>query len=140
MSVVTYGAATSVVSGRPSPKIWADCPVIPFLKDPGKGFHWFEDFLQPATGATTVAGHRFYSYIIGSGAITLADDPKGALVLDHNDTDNDEVAITTGNNTTGLVIPADGSSTKWWFEARVKYNNIVAETNGDVAFFVGLTE
>ena len=135
---VDYGKATSLITGRPSPSIWADCPVITFLRDPAKGFHIFEDFLTLATGdATTESGFLFYPYIIASGSIALADDEKGVVVLDHNDSDNDDVVITTGDNTTGLLVPVDGGYRKWWFEARVKVASI---TTDDIGWFVGLTQ
>lgn len=134
MSIVSYKAASAVVSTRPSPIIWADCPVIAFLKDPGKGFHVFDDFHE-CPGASTVAGSRWYAYIIASGSLALADGEKGELVMDHNDTDNDDVAITTGNNSTGCITPASLSKKKWWFEARVKAGSI---TTDDIGWFVGL--
>ena len=137
MSKVTYKAATSVVTGRPSPIIWADCPVVAFQKDPGKGFHVFEDFLDLATGATTVAGARFYSYIDTGGSFALADDNKGAIEFKTDATDNDSTTLISGNNTTGLILPANASKKRWWFEARIKTNTI---TDGDIAFFLGLTE
>ncbi len=45
MSVIQYKAPNTAEAGGPSPVIWADCPVIAFLKDPGKGIHLFEDFI-----------------------------------------------------------------------------------------------
>ena len=45
MSIINYKAADTVVAGGPSPIIWADVPVVAFLKDPGKGIHLFENFL-----------------------------------------------------------------------------------------------
>ncbi|KKL68673.1 hypothetical protein LCGC14_2122660, partial [marine sediment metagenome] len=51
--------------------------------------------------------------------------------------DNDDVVITTGDNVTGLLTPADGSQKKWWFEARVKVASI---TTDDIGWFVGLTQ
>lgn len=136
MSTVSYKSAAAVDSTRPSPIIWADCPVIAFLKDPGKGFHVFDDFLE-CPGATTVAGSRWYAYIIGSGSLVLADGEKGELQFDHADSDNEEVTITTGNNTTGCITPANNSEKKWWFEVRVKVESI---TTDHTAMFVGLAQ
>ena len=135
--IVGYEAASSVVSSRPSPIIWADCPVIAMLKDPAKGFHVFEDFLSPEAGATTVAGHRFYSYLDTGSTLVLADDEKGALEFGSDATDNDRTTIITGNNTTGCITPANNSKKKWWFEARFKVNTI---TTDDISLFIGLTE
>ena len=99
---VTYKTAAAIVASRPSPIIWADCPVISMLQYPEKGSHFFEDFLSPAAGATTVAGHRFYSYLDSGGTLVLADDEKGALELKTDGTDNDSTTIITGNNTTEI--------------------------------------
>ncbi len=136
MSTVNYGTPAAVVSDRPSPIIWKDCPVNFFANDPSKGFHVFEDFFE-APGATTVGGSRWYSYVISGGNITLSDAEKGVVVLDHNDSDNDDTVITTGDNTTGLITPADGSANKWWFEARFAVATI---TTDDIGIFIGLTE
>ncbi|KKL68672.1 hypothetical protein LCGC14_2122650 [marine sediment metagenome] len=35
---VDYGKATSLVTGRPSPSIWADCPVVDFLEIRARDF------------------------------------------------------------------------------------------------------
>jgi len=136
MSTIQYKAAASVVSGRPSPIIWADCPVIAFLKDPGKGFHVFDDFKE-APGATTVAGARWYSFIDSAGALVLSDDEKGVLELRTDAGDNDSTTIISGNNTTGCITPANAGKNKWWFEVRFK---TVSITTDDVGFFLGLTQ
>ena len=134
---VKYKRAEAEVAGRPSPNIWGDCPVSEINNNPAKGFHVFEDFLDLAAGLTTVAGARFYSYLDAGGTLVLADDPKGAIELKTDATDNDSTTLISGNNTTGCILPADGVDKKWWFEARVKVNTI---TDGDIAWFIGLTE
>lgn len=42
----------------PSPKIWSDCPVLPIMMNPQKGFYYFNDFLQGSslTAGTTADG------------------------------------------------------------------------------------
>lgn len=138
MSTVGYKSADAVVSSRPSPKIWADCPVISFLKDPSKGFHVFEDFVDSGMlPASTAVGHRWYTYLDTNGTLTLEDDEKGVLKIMTDEDDNDAVVLTTGHNTTGCITPADESTKKWWFEARIKCATI---TDGDVALFVGLAQ
>ena len=134
MSIVTYGAATSVVSGRPSPKIWADCPIISFLKDPGKGFHVFEDFLE-APGASAISGARWYSTTTGGGTRVLTDNEKGILEITTDGGTNDEELVVSGNNTTGVITPANLSAKKWWFEARFAYGFVLATKLG---MFLGL--
>ena len=137
MSTVSYGKATSLVTGRPSPIIWKDCPVIAMLKDPAKGFHVFEDFKSTRMGANGVSGFRWFSYIDSAGTLTLADEEKGGLRLNVDTDDDDSTTIITGDNTTGCITPADKSVNKWWFECRFK---TVSITTDDVGFFIGLTE
>ena len=136
MSTVGYKAPTSIVSGRPSPIIWADCPVISFLKDPGKGFHVFDDF-KDLPPVSVTAGHRWYPYIDTGGALVLSDDEKGVLELRTDAGSNDLTTIISGNNTTGCITPADSGKNKWWFEVRFK---TVSITTDDVGFFLGLTQ
>ena len=44
MSIISYKTADTVPAGGPSPIIWADCPVLEIIRNPGKGIHIFEDF------------------------------------------------------------------------------------------------
>jgi len=136
--IVDYKTAVNIPSDRPSPIIWADCPVITMLRDPGKGFHVFEDFhYLNCDDATTIIGHRFYPYLDTCTLAILADNEKGILNMDLGDTENDAAVITTGDNVTGCITPADGSKLKWWFECRIAVGSI---TNGDQALFVGLAQ
>ena len=135
---VDYKTASAVLATRPSPIIWADCPVIDFLRDPGKGFHFFDDFLTlSCQDATTEGGTLWYLFIASGGSVALDDGETGILNMDLGATDNEEVTIVTGDNTTGLIVPADGSTKKWWFEARFALGTI---TNANQACFLGLTE
>ncbi len=136
MSVIQYKTPAAVVSSRPSPIIWADCPVITFLKDPAKGFHVFDDFFE-APGATTVAGFRWYSYVDSTGSFTLSDNEKGVLNFITDYDDDDITTIISGNNTTGCITPASNSGKKWWFETRFSIDNI---DDDGTSIFLGLTE
>ena len=137
MSTIQYKTAAAVVATRPSPAIWADCPLVAFEKDPAKGFHVFEDFLELNCGITAVAGSRWYIYYDTNGTINLVDGQTGILRIMTDEDDNDSASMTTGNNETGCIYPADASSKKWWFEARIASVSI---TSGDVSIFVGLAE
>lgn len=135
MGTIMYGRAAALVSSRPSPIIWKDCPVVDFLKDPAKGFHVLEDFKKACFGATTVGGFRFYSFLETGSALVLADDEKGVVQLRNDTTANDSTTLVTGNNTTGCITPANESAKKWWFEVRFK---TVSITTADIGFFLGL--
>ncbi len=138
MSVIRYGTDEAQVASRPSPIIWADCHPELFLIDPAKGVELFIDFVKEGLpAASTVAGYPFYSYIDSGGSFVMADDPKGALEFKTDGTDNDSDILTTGSNTSGLLLPVSASDKKWWFETRIKVNTI---TNGDIGLFVGLTQ
>lgn len=143
MSVVNYGAAEAVVSRGPSPKIWADCPVLQFIADPGKGFYFWDDFKEltfnPDTNATN-PGSRWYAYTETTAMANIAwqDDDDGVIMLDNDGSDADVCAIITGDNMNNLFhMPKKGEGKKFWFEARFKVNTI---TTGDLGVFVGFNE
>ncbi len=56
-------------AGFPSSIIWADCPMVELMHDPGKGFHHFDDFrgyTETATGVGNSSGHPVFE-----GATTM---------------------------------------------------------------------
>jgi hypothetical protein len=106
---------------------------VAFLKDPGEGFHIFEDFFSTRISSNS----QWYSYLDAGGQFVLDDDEDGVLELSPGDTDNEAVTIISGDNTTGIITPTDRGQNKWWFEARVKWDTI---TDGAIAAFIGLTE
>ena len=153
MSEVRYGSAAHVVARGPSPIIWADCPVVSFLNDPGKGIHYFDDFqnsvvLEEEAGRSAwtggighIAGDMNWEGYVETALIAdiaLQADDEGVLMLDTDGTDDQGAGITTGNNVQGVFrSPKVGESKKFWFECRIKTNTI---TTGDLPFFVGLME
>lgn len=118
-----------------SPLIWNDCPVSELIANPLAGKYFFDDF-NKSCGASTVAGHDWYSYIDSGGSIISAADVNGVIQLKTDATDNDSTTIITGNNTSGLVTLTAGMDNKFWFETRVSWSTI---TNAHIASFVGLT-
>ena len=146
MSTVGYRKASATVSRGPSPEIWADCPVLHYLEDPSKGFHKFDDFKNSAitalaTDTNQIAGDinwRAISETDDAADLVLLADDDGVLHIQSDGTDVDVHAITTGNNTAGIIrSPKAGEAKKFWFEARVKVNTI---TDGDLGLFVGLAQ
>jgi len=161
MNPVRYGSAADVTARMPSPKIWADCPVLQFQADPAKGIHLFDDFknsIIPVEGVCDGAGGALIYTDLAAGVanilgdinwyvyqetnkiadLVLEADDSGVLRLDTDGTDDDVVVITTGNNTAGLFnMPKKGERKKFWFEARFKVSTV---TNTDLSFFVGLMQ
>jgi len=141
---VRYARAEDVVARMPSPKIWADCPVLSFLTEPSKGIHLFDDFKNSVVDRVftsqlgIIAGDiNWYAYEDGdiTDVILTADD-SGVLKLDNDGTDDDVTMITTGANLTGIInTPKKGERKRFWFEARVAKSTI---TNNDMGMFVGL--
>jgi len=68
-----YNAGTATGRG-PSPKIWADCPLLPILLDPTKGFVYFNDFLEAGGVSITANG--------SSNGITLTERTEGTIAND----------------------------------------------------------
>lgn len=150
---VNYRTDDNVIARGPSPRIWADCPVITFLRDPGAGIHWFDDFQNSAvmketansTDFTSGVGHiygdiNWYCYIKSSKLVdcALQADDIGVLMLDTDGTDDDVNVITSGENLIGTFrMPKVGETKNFWFEVRLKVNTI---TNTDLSWFVGMMQ
>ena len=151
MITVGYETADAVNSRGPSPKIWADCPIVSYQKDPSRGFHLFDDFKNSMI-PTEEAGREVYTggicNILGDinwygytesasvGDIALQADDDGVLMLDQDGADDDVASITTGNNVQGIFKTGTvKSSKKWWFEVRAKLSTI---TTGALGTFIGL--
>jgi hypothetical protein len=146
MSHVNFGSAEAVVARMPSPKIWADCPVLQFLADPAMGIHYFDDFknsviMALATDTAQIAGDINWRTITETDTaadLALKADDSGVLKIEGDGTDQDVHAITTGNNTAGIInTPKKGERKKFWFEARINVSTI---TDGDIGVFVGLAQ
>ncbi len=148
MSVnIQHGAAEAVVARMPSPKIWADCPVLQIQADPAMGIHLFDDFKNTSRGKalenTTllqIAGDiNWYGFTEGdlSDILVTADD-IGALKIDQDGTNDDIVGIVTGDNLTGIIrSPKKGERKRFWFEVRFQVSTV---TDTDLSFFIGLME
>lgn len=115
-----------------SPAIWSDCPLDKMIKDPAYGVYDGDDF-SGSSGSPVTTLHK-YTFSGANGTFTqVAAIPGGAWILTAPGTDNDEIYV-HANNAAGL-IKADAAS-NWWFEARVKINQITTAQG----VFVGLHE
>lgn len=137
MSQVIHKTAHTVPTGGPSPEIWANCPVIAMQKDPGKGIHFFEDFL--ANTVDLAAAGQF-------GAFQVVETGDGvACTLD--------TAAHTGEHGVAKLVPTGSSQydeawfvseilcrlkmnnqRKVWFETRIKLPDIT----DDMSLLAGL--
>lgn len=148
MSTVNVRSADAVVARMPSPKIWADCPVLQFIGDPAMGFHLFDDFKNSAVGRAledtdkvTVSGDiNWWGIMEGDaeGDIAVQTDDEGWLMLDQDGSDDDTTSIVSGGWDCGHIrLPKKGERKKFWFETRIKVSTI---TNTDLSWFVGFLE
>lgn len=113
-----------------SPLLWGDCPRLEMLIDPTLGHFVGDDFTQANGESFTTA--KNYVLAGANGTFThLAADPNGVAVLTGPGTDNDECNV---NLNTGVGIIKLDATKNWWFETRVKINQI-ATAQG---VFVGL--
>ena len=113
-----------------SPLIWSDCPRAQMLIDPTLGHFVGDDFVLANGESFTTA--KNYTLAGANGTFThVAADPNGVALCTATGTDNDECNVNV-NSGVGLVKLA--ADTYWWFETRVKINQI-ATSQG---VFVGL--
>lgn len=127
-------------TGRgPSPAIWADCPVLELLENPGKGFYIYEDFGRAAllatptitTQALYAAGYKAFG---SAGGTILPAGIQGGSGLILTESDDNE-----GVNLASIQLPFKLARDQGdlWFEARLKNNEAADTKNG---FFVGLLD
>lgn len=113
-----------------SPLIWSDCPRIQMMIDPTLG-HFVGDDFTLANGESFVTAKN-YTLAGANGTFThLAADPNGVAVLTGPGTDEDECNV---NLNTGVGVLKLDATKNWWFETRVKINQITTSQG----VFVGL--
>lgn len=125
VQVMRQGADTS--AGY-SVRLWADCPILAFLEQPGRGFIMRDDFVH--TNITT-AGQ--YQIVTDTAFTILATEVGGVLRQPLSATDNAEGYIGSNNDLGGAVKLVKGK--KLWWEARIRTSVI---TSGSL--IVGLAE
>jgi len=131
--VIAYGGqllAEGYAAGAGLSPFWDDCPRLQILADPLLGHFVGDDFVIANGESFTTA--KNYALAGANGTFThLAADPNGVAVLTAPGTDNDECNV---NLNSGVGILKLDATKNWWFEARVKINQI-ATSQG---VFVGL--
>jgi len=117
--LVTSEDSTAAGAGF-SPLIWDDCPRLQMLLDPTLGHFVGDDFTLANGESFTTA--KNYTLAGANGTFThVASDPNGVALLTATGTDNDECNV---NLNTGVGVLKADASTNWWYETRVKINQI----------------
>ncbi len=131
--IVTDGMninTTTELHRGPSNAIWADCPVLGLITDPGQGFYYFDDFLGPLDPTndcgwdvdTTTSGVIDPLGTVEGGAICF--DSNGNATAD--DGINAQLINCAVKPQAGVTI---------YFETRVKMKD-----TGDDQYYIGLCE
>lgn len=142
MTMVTAIKRGSADTGRgPSDGIWADCPWLEMLRDPGKGLTWYEEFMQFAPTASTSGGTvtekngGWSTFLSQNATIANISTPtaiaqQGGQITLTSTGDND--GITLCSLTTPFLLTAGSTvpTGKLWFEARLKSSTITDTKHG----------
>lgn len=129
--VARYKAAG--VTTEPSPNIWADCPVLKFITDPGAGVYLWEDFLGRFAANDTQIG-PFYLVGTNPDSAVVTDEAYGVVNISGSGAAHDE-AYLTSNLLVNEAIKKD-SRKRVWFETRLKLD----DADADVSIIAGLGE
>lgn len=127
---IDYKTTDTVPAGGPSPIIWADCPVITIIRDPGVGLHLHEDF-DGGVISNDVAQSRF-SLVGTNPDIDGVSDELSVVEIEGSGAGDDE-AYLVSNIIYELKM---NSGKKMWFEAKIKFEDI----DDDSCFICGLGE
>jgi hypothetical protein len=127
--------ARAGLARSPSGTIWADCPIMSFIKDPGKGVHLWEDFVGNFTANAVEQVGPQGLLVVGTNSDTaIVTDEETVVNISGSGAGNDE-AYLVSNLLCNEAIKKD-SGRRVWFEARVKMD----DTSADVTFLCGLGE
>jgi len=129
---VTYKTAETTPSGGPSPIIWADCPVITFEKDPGKGIHIMEDFLSGVIADDTRPSPYFTLVGTNPDIDGVSDEVGGVVEIEGSGAGDDEAYLVSNI----LYELKKNNRKKMWFEAKIK----VEDADDDSCIICGLGE
>lgn len=127
-------STTEDSSRGPSNNIWADCPVLEIIRDPGKGIYFFDDFVAtPNVAAGAEANYGIYKgFASTGGSVTEGSSIFGEKTLS-SDGDDEGASLATVSKPFKI---ARGQG-RFWFEARVKTSTTTDTKHG---MFVGLID
>lgn len=131
-------STTEDSSRGPSANIWGDCPVLEIIRDPGKGVHFFDDFIATpdvAAGAEAVYG-IYKGFASTGGSVAEGASIFGEKTLS-SDGDNEGASLATVSKPFKI---ARGQG-RFWFECRVKVGiTNITTTDNKHGTFVGLID
>lgn len=131
-------AADGATNRRVSPNIWADCPILHIILDPGVGYGFKDDFVEfPDPGTiTTLVNVQGYE-IFGEAATTATAGTAtgGELVVTCGTTADGDFVMQLGGGSPFIISDTAGDDRKLWFEVRYKVSAI---TNDIASLFIGL--
>jgi len=129
-----FDSASQPVAGGAglSPTLWDSCPRGLMLTDPTSGHFIGDDFTFTSTESYTTAKNYVLAGANGTFTAT-AGDPNGVALITATGADNDEANVNHAINPGCIKLDA---TKDWWFEARVKLNQITTAQG----VFVGLIE
>jgi len=125
--ITEYPGPSSDTSNGPSGAIWADCPALDMIADPGLGDHVFDNF-----ALSNLEDGDQYQALGDTAPVHVVDTLDGRLTVTTGATNNHQSMLATAVDL-GHISDADGEKAKLWFEARVKVSSIA-----DAGIFVGL--
>jgi len=129
----------------PSPKIWADPKIQEVIKNPERGSHLWEDFLDQKAAVTTENTGRWTVLADAScGIAPVAVDGAGAAAISGivqlytSGSDEDQVYITPNNYAGTQTIFTINSGLKNAFEVRWMQDHV--DTTNPICLILGLIE
>lgn len=135
MPILTPAHASDNSSSGLSFGVWQSCPIEEYALMRRGGIFWMEDFryatAAASSGTAVNVGACTYMPIYSTGcSVAAGTDANGSIVLTHDGTDNDGVAVAFGANAALLPkvpIALTGSTyNNVWFEMRVKTSQVAA--------------
>jgi hypothetical protein len=133
--IIAYGGqllTEGYDAGEGLSSFWDDCPRLQMLADPTLGWFVGDDFTLANGESYTTA--KNYVLAGANGAFShVASLPQGVALINAPGTDNDESNVSLN---TGVGIVTTAITSNWWFETRLKINQI-ATAQGVFAGLVG---
>jgi len=123
-------------SNKPSPSVWADCPLQELI-DLGTGYYYHNDFLGgPVTATVTAASGTIPGMSIRADAATVSSYVAGRVggFLDIETDGDDNDAFTAHSEPLGTVTRNSGK--KFWAEVAIELGDVTM----DGGLFFGLVE
>ena len=129
---------------QPSRDIWRDCPYLALTYNPGRGFHYMDDFrtspttLAAGQSAAVIAntGGRYQGLTAVNATIASLEDAIGIVRMNVTTTEHTHAILSAFGGTDNTPLSID-SNKPYWFEGRYRTNAVTTAQRG---IFIGLGE